>query len=188
MVEFALILPLLLLLTFGIIEFAVLLNANSSVAHAGRAGGRTAGISSLDPSLEYKAARAVANSLNASPGSVAGVPQICVGKYAPGQPCGTNSITLDMVQGDAGEATWEVKVPGYPTGTFPDDNWPVGDRQFGCNNEPFDRVVVRVWYERQLVVPGLFAIFFGNDDTPELSSTSVFQLEPVPSTACPPAP
>jgi hypothetical protein len=187
MVEFALILPLLLLLTFGIIEVAVLLNANSNVAHAGRAGGRAAGISSLDASMEYKAARAAANAFNVSPGSIEGVPHVCVGKYQAGTPCGTNSLTLDMVQGDPGEATWEIKVLGPDPFAFPDDNWPVDDRQFGCNNESFDRVVVHVWYEHKLVVPGMFSIFFGNDDSPQLSSTSVFQLEPVPSTACPAA-
>ena len=41
MVEFAMILPLLVLLTFGIIEFGVAFNASSSVSQSSRAGGRT---------------------------------------------------------------------------------------------------------------------------------------------------
>jgi hypothetical protein len=36
----------------------------------------------------------------------------------------------------------------------------------------------------ELLVPGLFSVFFGNDSAPALSSTSVFQLEPVPTSSC----
>src|SRR2546423_10539160 len=99
MVEFALVLPLLLLLTFGIIEFAFVFNANSNVAHSSRAGGRTAGISSLDPQMEFKAAQAAANSLNVSASSVAGQPSVCVGKYNPASPdpCGDYSTPLTLV-------------------------------------------------------------------------------------------
>ena len=49
------ILPLLVLLTFGIIEFGVAFNASSSVSQASRAGGRTAAIFSTDPQLEFNA-------------------------------------------------------------------------------------------------------------------------------------
>jgi hypothetical protein len=190
MVEFALVLPLLLLLTFGIIEFAVVLNANSNVAHSGRAGGRTAGISSADPQMEYKAARAAANALNASPSSVNGTPTVCVGEYNPSSgPCGNHSMTFNLVHPGAPSApTWDIQIGGNPPGVIPAgavDNWDVNDREFGCNGDGFSRVVVHVSLEHELLVPGLFGVFFGNDSSPQLSSSSVFQLEPVSSGACP---
>ena len=70
MVEFAMILPLLVLLTFGIIEFGFAFNTSSDVSQASRAGGRTAAIFSTDPQLEYNAAQAAATALNISPNSI----------------------------------------------------------------------------------------------------------------------
>ena len=67
MVEFAMILPLLVLLTFGIIEFGVAFNASSSVSQASRAGGRTAAIFSTDPQLEFNAGLAAANAARRQP-------------------------------------------------------------------------------------------------------------------------
>jgi Flp pilus assembly protein TadG len=78
MVEFAMILPLLVLLTFGIIEFGVAFNASSNVSQSSRAGGRTAAIFSTDPQLEFNAALAAANALDVSPNSITGPPVICV--------------------------------------------------------------------------------------------------------------
>ena len=192
LVEFALVLPLLLLLTFGIIEFALVFNANSNVAHASRAGGRTAGISSLDPQLEYKAAQAAANALNISPSDVSGPPTVCVGKYVAGSanPCGDYSMTFSLVHpGTPDSPMWEVDTGGLPPGQYPPaDNWPVANRNYGCavNGTPgtFDKVAVHVAVRHELLVPGLFAVFFGNDNAPTLSTTSVFQLEPVPTSTC----
>jgi hypothetical protein len=184
MVEFALILPLLMLLTFGVIEFAVLFNANSSVAHAGRAGGRTAGISSVDTQLQYNTAQAAASALDLSPGTVEGNPVVCVGKYNPSVgPCGEFSMSFNLVHnGDPGAPTWEVD------GAAVDDVWAVEDRQFGCDGDGFDRVVVRVSVQHELVVPALFGPFFGSDNAPGLKASSVFQLEPVPASSCPATP
>ncbi len=194
MVEAVIVLPILLLLTFGIIEFALVFNANSNVAHSTRAGGRTAGISSLDPQMEFKAAEAAAGSLNISPSSISGTPIVCVGKYvAGGDPCGdpttSRSFTL-MHPGTPSSPVWQVEEPGYPPGSYPPfDNWPIADRKYGCPipGQPttFDRVTVHVSIRHELLVSGLFSVFFGNDNAPTLSSTSVFQLEPVPTSSCP---
>jgi hypothetical protein len=63
-------------------------------------------------------------------------------------------------------------------------------RNYGCPtgaqpNGSYDRVVVVVSVEHNLLVPGLFSGFFGNKTSPTLKSSSVFQLEPVPSSTCP---
>jgi len=68
-VEFALILPVLVLLVMGLIEFSLLFNAQISVTNAAREGARVMAIHN-DPSLAKNAAIAAAPSL--SPGLVAG--------------------------------------------------------------------------------------------------------------------
>jgi Flp pilus assembly protein TadG len=194
MVEFAMILPLLVLLTFGIIEFGVAFNASSSVSQSSRAGGRTAAIFSTDPQLEFNAALAAATALDVSPNSITGKPTICVAKYVAGSdPC--NQGTTYMVQpnhpGQPGAPVWTIDF-GQGNGVIPTtpDNWPVNTRNFGCPtasqpNGAYDRVIVRVKINHDLLVPGLFSQFFGNKTSPTITSDSVFQLEPVPTSTCP---
>src|SRR4249919_3397239 len=99
MVEFALILPLLVLLTFGIIEFAVAFNTDSNINQAGRAGGRTAAILSTDPQMAFKAGLAAATSLDVAPGTVTGQPTVCVAQFDPATPqaCTKNATTMTMI-------------------------------------------------------------------------------------------
>jgi Flp pilus assembly protein TadG len=198
MVEFALILPLLVLLTFGIIEFGVAFNASSSVSQASRAGGRTAAIFSTDPQLEFNAAEAAATALDVSPNSITGTPTICVSKFvANADPCATGTnfssgpVPLIHGSGGVGNPVWNIDYNGQP-GVIPagPDNWPVGNRNFGCPtasqpNGSYDRVIVRVQIQHDLLVPGLFSQFFGNKTSPTITSDSVFQLEPVPTSTCP---
>ena len=146
MVEFAMILPLLVLLTFGIIEFGVAFNASSSVSQASRAGGRTAAIFSSDPQLEFNAGLAAANALDVSPNSITGNPTICVSMFvAGGDPC-TDQYSMQIPVahfGGAGNPTWQTTYAGVPAGAIPagNDNWPVAKRNFGCPpKNTYDRV------------------------------------------------
>ena len=192
LVEFAVVAPLLLLLTFGIIEFAVLLNADSNVTQSTRAGGRSAAISSTDPQMEFKAAEAAATALDISPSSITGAPTVCVGRYNPtsSDPCGDFVVRLTLVHtGAPSGPKWQVQSGALPPGVYPPtDNWPVANRNFGCarNGQPgtFDKVVVHVSVAHDLLVPALFKVFFGGNSSPALKSSSVFALEPVPSSSC----
>lgn len=190
MVEFALIVPVLLLLVFGIIEYGVAFNADSNVNSSSRAGGRTAAILSTDPQMEFNAASAAATALDITPGTIEGNPTVCVGPVVGvnTNPCNlAQSETLSLVHvGGAGNPLWTVKVGNNPPGVYPaTDNWPVATRKFGCPavNGVFDKVAVRVEIKHKLLVPGIFSVFSGTS-TPTLGATSVFQLEPVPSTSC----
>ena len=188
LVEFALIVPVLLLLVFGIIEYGVAFNADSNVNQSARAGGRTAAILSTDPQMEFNAAAAAATALSISPATISGNPQVCVGPISGSDTNPCNSAQAEKLTLVRQGGVWIVNVPGqsgpgiYP----PTDNWPVASRKFGCPSVggAFDKVAVRVSIQHKLLVPGLFAIFWGNTNTPTLSATSVFQLEPVPSTSC----
>ena len=198
MVEFALILPLLVLLTFGIIEFAVAFNTDSNINQAGRAGGRTAAILSTDPTMAYKAGAAAATSLDIAPGTVQGIPTVCIAPYVSGPPSNCSSLpnhtTMNMTHpGGPNNPTWViddgVDTPGSGVFTV-NDNWPVASRHFGCpqNGQPgtFDKVLIFVTVNHKLLVPGLFSTFFNNDSTPAFTASAVFQLEPTPTTSCTP--
>ena len=194
LVEFALIVPLLLLLVFGIIEFGFLFNSDSNVNQAARAGGRTAAILSTDPQMGYRAAEAAASSLGIEPASITGTPTVCVGEFVPGTPnqCTLNVTNVTLVHlGTPGSPVWTVVVDGNQPGVYPaTDGWPVAQRHFGCsqNGQPgtYDKVIVHVAIKHKLIIPGLFAGFLGGTNTPTVSATSVFQLEPVPTNSCTP--
>ena len=192
LVEFALIVPLLLLLVFGIIEFGFLFNADSNVNQSARAGGRTAAILSTDPQMGFKAAEAAANALGVDPASITGTPTVCVGLFSPVNPnqCTQEVTSVSLVHlGTPGSPVWTVVVGNNQPGVYPPtDGWPLDQRHFGCaqNGQPgtFDKVVVHVSIKHRLIIPGMFSVFLGGTNTPTVSSTSVFQLEPVPSTSC----
>jgi TadE-like protein len=196
MVEFALVLPLVVLLTFGIIEFAIAFNSDSNVNQAGRAAGRTAAILSTDPQMAFKAGSAAATSLDISPNSVTGTPIVCVAKFNPANPndCLSQPTKTTMTlshPGTPGSPVWVINngtdPPGSSTYTI-NDNWPVSSRNFGCpvNGQPgtYDKVIVYVEARHKLLVPGLFGVFFNNDSSPKLVATAVFQLEPVSTNTC----
>jgi TadE-like protein len=191
LVEFALVVPLLLLLVFGIIEYGFAFNADSNVNQSARAGGRAAAILSTDPQMEFDAAEAAATALSISPSSISGQPQVCVGPVqgTDTNPCDnpyTEILTL-VHQGTPNSPLWAVQVGNGPVGTYPaTDAWPVAIRKFGCpaTGGVYDKVAVRVSIQHKLIIPGLFSVFFGNSNTPTISATSIFQLEPVPSTSC----
>jgi Flp pilus assembly protein TadG len=192
LVEFALIVPVLLLLVFGIIEYGVAFNASSNVNQSARAGGRAAAILSTDPELEFNAAAAAAVGLSIDPSSIQGTPQVCVGPVlgTDTNPCDNpNTEILSLVhQGTANAPLWAIQAPGYQPGQIPTtpDAWPLASRHYGCaaNGGTFDKVAVRVSVQHKLIIPALFSKFVGNTSTPTLSATAIFQLEPVPSSAC----
>jgi hypothetical protein len=193
MVEFALVLPLVVLLTFGIIEFAIAFNTDSNINQAGRAGGRTAAILSTDPQMAYKAGAAAATSLDISPNSVTGNPRVCVAKFNPAQPnsCINNQYATVMTlvhPGKPNSPVWQI-ADQDDLGNFPAaDNWPVNVRNYGCavNGQPgsYDKVIIYVEADHKLLVPGLFGVFFHNDSSPKMLATAVFQLEPVSTNTC----
>jgi hypothetical protein len=195
MVEFALVMPLIVLLTFGIIEFAIAFNTDSNINQAGRAGGRTAAILSTDPQMAYKAGAAAATSLDISPGTVTGTPTVCVAKFNPVQPtsCTNNSFATVMTlvhPGKPNSPVWQIADEDDDGNFPPADNWPVNQRNYGCpvGNTPgtFDKVIVLVQANHKLLVPGLFSVFFNNDASPKFTATAVFQLEPVSTNTCAP--
>src|SRR5260370_21374885 len=67
LVEMAILLPLLIVVVFGIIEWSDAYHDSSVTADAARAGGRIASAESLNPSYATNAASAVASALQSIP-------------------------------------------------------------------------------------------------------------------------
>ena len=138
MVEFALILPLLVLLTFGIIEFAIAFNADSNINQAGRAGGRTAAILSTDPQMAFKAGRGRGHVARPQPRHRSPARRSCASrKFNPANPTAASttrprrSMTL-VHPGTPGSPVWAIQTT---VATRPavvprrTDNWPVSAAQ-----------------------------------------------------------
>ncbi len=179
LVEFAIILPLILLITFGIIEYSYAFNADSTVAQAARAGGRTASALSQDDTQAEQAAGAVGAALQTLP---ANEPQL-VWIYKVTAPDGSPP---DACATDCTSFTWDPVGKKFNTSAPGGSGWK-GSSQNICTDgsggsKPFDLVGVYVKIDHKFITPGLFG------PGTFLTDHSVFRLEPKPSSSaiCPP--
>lgn len=101
LVEFAMVLPILILLVFGVIEFGRGYNTRSTITHAARESVRVAALDSGDP---VATAVAAANQLNAADISVTVTP---AGTCTPGDPV---TVTIDYPH--------DYTIPLYGSGTW----------------------------------------------------------------------
>jgi hypothetical protein len=168
LVELAIILPLVILLTFGIIEYSYAFNADSTVSQAARAGGRTASAQPRDPNMEVNAAQAVASALQTLP---ANQPKFVMiykanGSGTPPGACGANCVRFD----------WIPATKSFNATPSAGSSWVVASRN-ACI-PPFDQVGVYVQIDHQFITPALF----GSGKL--LTDHSVFRLEPASSQQC----
>jgi hypothetical protein len=179
LVEAAIIVPLLMLLTFGAIEFGIGFSQKAGLQSLARAGARTAAtLTEADDPTATKIGVDTANAVNAALGqtSLPKVEWLYVYRLAKsgsdwvadgfdgdyGTPCGSNCIRFPFA-GDKFDAT-------SPQGTWP-ANAPVFDTRNACSVDA-DRVGV--------TVQGKFTFLTGlvGSGFIELKETSVLQLEP----------
>lgn len=85
MVEFALVLPLLLLIVFGIIQFGIAYNHYLTVTDAARVGARKAAVSRRSPDPVGAAVQAAKNSAPDLDQGLLGV-SVSTGSWSPGSP------------------------------------------------------------------------------------------------------
>ncbi len=170
LVEFAIILPLLLTITFGIIEFSGAYHDSAIASDAARAGGRVG--SALATQNGY--ASSVVDAVDAAFATLPpGAPQElwiykANGNGYPGtgnsfNTCGANCIKY----------VWNssTKAFGSPQG----GGWPASTHQV-CT-EPYDEIGVYVKIDHTF-----FTGFFGPSVT--ITDHSVFRFEPVPTSVC----
>jgi hypothetical protein len=172
LVETVVLLPLVLLIVFGIIEFSSAYHDASVTSDASRAGGRIASAQARNPSYATNAAESVAAALKTLPSDA---PQELwiYRANAEGYPgvghdfttCGTDCIKYTW---DPGAEDWLYDTP---TG----GGWDAEDHQVCA--EPFDQIGIYVRIRHDFVT-NLFGA------TIDLDDHSVFRFEPTPSAVC----
>ncbi len=171
MVETALVLPLLLLVVFGIVEFSSAFHDSSITSDAARAGGRIASAQARNPDYAQNAAEAVAAALKTLPAdapqelwiydaNAQGYP----GAGSDFQACVTGCIQYQWVPADR---DWDYTDHG--------GGWDSTTHQVCA--EPFDQIGIYVKIRHDFIT-SLFGVSLTLDDH------SVFRFEPTPSAIC----
>lgn len=175
LVEAIFVLPVMLVLTFGAIEFGIAYNQKGNLEAATRAGARVgATIFSTpeNPPFNNQMAHQVFTAVNAAllDGTTPGLKHLYIYKYGLPNP-DTNGCGIDCVSYpvDPGNQNQFLDNPGG-------GGWPLADRN-GCGLTP-DKISVEIVGEHSLITKMIPAI----PDQIDISSTSTLQFEP---NACP---
>ena len=172
LVEFAIILPLLMTITFGIIEFSGAFHDSAIAADATRAGGRVGSALATQPGYTTSVVDAVDAAFATLPASapqelwiykanVNGYP----GSGSDFSTCAANCIKY----------VWNTNTRSFDVGAPQGGGWPASSQQV-CT-EPYDEIGVYVKITHQF-----FTGFFGPSVT--ITDHSVFRFEPVPTSVC----
>lgn len=173
LVETAILIPVVILVTFGLIEFSSAYQSSSVASAAARSGARVASAEALLPTYATDAAAAAATALHTIPSSEP-VEMWVYKAAANGFPesgdftnCTSNCIKYPWLPGTR---TFDT---ANPTG----GGWPY-TTQNACNQNAWDSVGVYVKLRHQFLTR-----LFGTTIT--LADHAVFRLEPAPTQLCP---
>jgi len=174
LIEFAIIFPLLVTITFGIVEYSGAYHDSAIAADAARAGGRVGSALGTNPAYASSITDAVNAALSTLP---ADEPQeLWIYKANangyPGSGTGFSSCAAYCIK-----YLWNPGTQAFDTGNPQGGGWPASTQQV-CT-EPYDELGVYVKLDHKFVT-GLF----GANVT--LQDHSVFRFEPVPTSVCTP--
>jgi Flp pilus assembly protein TadG len=172
MVEFAIILPILVALTFGILEFSSAYHDSSITADATRAGGRVGSALATNPAYATSVVNAVNSALKTLPSN--SPQELWIYKANsrgyPGSTDDFSSCTSDCIK-----YRWNSSTRTFDTSNPGGNGWPAS-RQQVCT-QPFDEIGVYVKVDHKFLTR-----LFGAHVT--LADHSVFRFEPVPTSVC----
>lgn len=174
LVETAILLPIVLLIVFGIIEFSSAFNDASVTSDASRAGGRIASAQARNPSYATNAAESVAAALKTLP---ADAPQELWIYRAndDGFPGADGNESFDTCATKCISFAWKSDVKDWDYDLTGGDGWDFSEHQVCA--EPFDQIGIYVKIRHDFIT-GLFGA------TIDLDDHSVFRFEPTPSAVC----
>ena len=177
-VEFALILPVLLMLVFGIVEFGMMFRADLTVSQAARSGARTAAALPRVASYQTNSAAAVAASVRTSLGAnEISYLTIYKANKTTGMPSdgGTYKTCTDCYR-----FTWDTSTKSWTQ--LSGAAWPA-TAQKACGSEALTDYIGVYVEARYHWITGIFTPIFGS--TTGLAERTVMRLEPIGSqTAC----
>ena len=174
LVETAILLPVVLLIVFGIIEFSSAFHDASVTSDASRAGGRIASAQARNPAYATNAAAAVAAALKTLPPDS---PQE-LWIYAAnddGYPGSDGNEGFDTCAAKCISFTWDPELKDWDYDLTGGDGWAFSEHQVCA--EPFDQIGIYVKIRHDFVT-NLFGA------TLDLDEHSVFRFEPTPSAVC----
>jgi hypothetical protein len=174
LIEFAIVFPLLITITFGIVEYAGAYHDSAVAADAVRAGGRVGSALGTNPAYTSSITDAVNAALSTLPAdepqelwiykaNTNGYP----GTGTDFSTCGANCVKY----------VWNQATHAFDTGSPQGGGWPASSQQV-CT-QPYDELGVYVKLNHKFVTG-----FFGASIT--LQDHSVFRFEPVPTSVCAP--
>lgn len=172
LVETAILLPVLLLVVLGIIEWSSAYHDSSVTADAARAGGRLAAAEALNPSYATNAAQSVAAALKSLP------PNEPVAMYVykanangyPGTASDFSTCTTNCIK-----YNWLPASRSFDTANPLGGGWPASSQNV-CN-QPFDSLGIYVKIQHNFIT-NLFGA------TVTLDDHAVFVLEPTSLASC----
>jgi len=174
LVEAALLIPIALLITFGLIEFSMAYQSSSIATAAARAGARTGSAEALLPTYAADAAAAAATALHTVAATEPQYMWIYKADAVTGLPssgnfstCATNCISYNWLPASRTFDTAHPSGGGWPYNT-----------QNACNSAQWDSVGVYVKLKHAFITK-----LFGVSIT--LADHAVFRLEPAPTQLCP---
>jgi Flp pilus assembly protein TadG len=173
LVETAILIPVVILVTFGLIEFSSAYQSSSVASASARAGARVASAEALLPTYATDAAAAAATALH----TVSSSEPVELWVYkadANGYPSSGNFSTCST---NCIKYTWLPATRLFDTASPGGGGWPY-TTQNACNQNSWDSVGVYVKLNHKFLTK-----LFGTSIT--LTDHAVFRLEPAPTQLCP---
>jgi Flp pilus assembly protein TadG len=172
LVETAILIPVILMITFGLIEFSSAYQSSSVATSAARSGARVASAEALLPNYALDAAAAAATALHTV---AATEPQVMWVYRANtnGYPQSGNFTTCAV---DCISYNWIPSTRTFDTANPGGNGW-LYSTQHACNSTSWDSVGVYVKLKHKFLTQ-----LFGADIT--LADHAVFRLEPAPTQLC----
>jgi Flp pilus assembly protein TadG len=173
LVETAILLPVIVLVTFGVIEFSSAYQSSAVATAAARAGARAASAEALLSTYATDAAAAASSALHTIPNNEPvqmWVYQANSNGY-PGSGTNFNSCTTNCIK-----YLWNQSTKSFDTSNPQGGGWPASS-QHACNQSNWDSVGVYVQVNHKFLTA-----MFGTSIT--LADHAVFRLEPAPTSLC----
>jgi hypothetical protein len=175
LVETAILLPIILILTFGLIEFSMVYQSSSTAAGATRSAARTASAEAKLPNYARDAAAAASTALRTI-GSDEPVEMWVYKANNLGYPGGIGSTGFASCAANCIKYAWLPATRVFDVDNPTGSGWPYQTQQ-ACDTVNWDSVGVFIKLNHKY-----FTKFFGSSIT--LTDHAVFRLEPAPTQAC----
>ena len=176
MVETAILIPVIVLITFGLIEFSSAYQSASVATAASRSAARTASAEALLSNYALDAAAAATTAVKTIP-SDEPVEMWIYRANDKGYPGADGFTTFSSCSTKCISYPWSVSLKKFDTASPGGGGW-LASTQYACNSNQWDSVGVYIKLNHKFITK-----LFGANIA--LTDHAVFRLEPAPTQLCP---